>query len=63
MNNFHDLIVGRRSIRRYKSEEIPAEDVKTILEAALLAPTSKNLSLIKISEPTRHLRRSYAVWW
>ncbi len=42
MNNFHDLIVGRRSIRRYKSEEISAEDVKTILEAALLAPTSKN---------------------
>jgi nitroreductase len=42
MNNFHDLITDRRSIRRYKSEEITPEDVKTILEAALMAPTSKN---------------------
>ncbi len=42
MSDFHDLIVNRRSIRRYTPEEIPAEDVKTILEAALMAPTSKN---------------------
>ena len=32
----------RRSIRKYTEEEIPAEDVKLILEAALVAPTSKN---------------------
>lgn len=42
MKNFHDLIVNRRSIRKYKDEEIPAEKVKTIMEAALMAPTSKN---------------------
>jgi nitroreductase len=42
MSNFHDLIVNRRSIRRYTTEEISAEDVKTLLEAALMAPTSKN---------------------
>ncbi len=42
MTDFHDLIVNRRSIRRYTTEEISAEDVKTIMEAALMAPTSKN---------------------
>lgn len=42
MNNFHDLLVNRRSIRRYTSEPLSAEDVKLILEAGLLAPTSKS---------------------
>lgn len=42
MTNFHDLIVNRRSIRRYTDEEISAEDVKTLMEAALMAPTSKS---------------------
>lgn len=42
MTNFHDLIVNRRSIRKFTHEEISAEDVKTIMEAALMAPTSKS---------------------
>ena len=42
MTDFHDLIVRRHSIRRYTSEPISAEDVKLILESALLAPTSKS---------------------
>lgn len=42
MENFHDLLMRRRSIRKYTEEEISAEDVKLILEAALVAPTSKN---------------------
>ncbi|TGX87435.1 NAD(P)H nitroreductase [Muribaculum intestinale] len=42
MTSFHDLITNRRSIRRYTDEEISAEDVKTIMEAALMAPTSKS---------------------
>ena len=42
MGNFHDLLVNRRSIRRYTSEEVSAENVKLILEAALMAPTSKS---------------------
>ena len=41
-NNFHQLLVTRRSTRRYTSAPISAEDVQMILEAALLAPTSKN---------------------
>lgn len=42
MENFHDLLVRRRSIRRYTDEPISADDVKLILEAGLLAPTSKS---------------------
>lgn len=42
MESLHDLLVRRHSIRRYTSEAISAEDVTTILEAALLAPSSKS---------------------
>ena len=42
MENFHDLALRRRSIRRYTDEPISADDVKLILEAGLLAPTSKS---------------------
>lgn len=42
MENFHDLIVKRRSIRKYTEEPLSAEDVKTILEAALLSPAGKS---------------------
>lgn len=42
MSDFHNLIVNRRSIRRYTEEEINPEGVKTILEAALMAPSSKS---------------------
>lgn len=42
MENFHDLLVNRRSIRRYTDEPIDAEQVKLILEAGLMAPTSKS---------------------
>lgn len=42
MESFHSLAVRRHSIRRYTDENISADDVKLILEAALLAPTSKS---------------------
>lgn len=42
MESFHDLLVRRHSIRKYTSQPIPADDVRMILEAALLAPTSKS---------------------
>lgn len=42
MNNLHELLVNRRSIRRYTSEPLTPEEVQLILEAALLAPTSKS---------------------
>ncbi|MCM1348718.1 MAG: nitroreductase family protein [Firmicutes bacterium] len=42
MENFHELAVHRHSIRRYTDQSIEPEQVKLILEAALLAPTSKS---------------------
>lgn len=42
MNSIHQLLLERHSIRRYTDQPIAPEDVKTILEAALLAPTSKS---------------------
>ncbi len=42
MHNFHDLLVNRRSIRRYTDQPLDPESVRLILEAGLLAPTSKS---------------------
>lgn len=42
MKSFHDLIINRRSIRRYTDQKLDPEQVQTILEAGLMAPTSKN---------------------
>lgn len=41
MKNFHELMFNRRSIRKYTDQEIAADDVKTILQAALVSPSSK----------------------
>jgi len=42
MTDLHQLLVERRSIRKYKDEPIDPETVKTIIEAGLLSPTGKN---------------------
>lgn len=42
MENLHQLLIERRSIRRYTDQPLDADHVKTILEAALLSPTGKN---------------------
>lgn len=42
METLHELLVRRHSIRRYTDSPISPEDVKTILEAALMAPSSKS---------------------
>ena len=39
---FHDMLFTRHSIRRYTDQPVSPEDVKTILESALLAPSSKS---------------------
>lgn len=41
MTDFKTLAQMRRSHRKYTDEEIDADDVKLILRAALMAPTSK----------------------
>lgn len=42
-DNLHQLLLERHSIRRYTEQALSADDVKTILEAALLAPSSKSV--------------------
>lgn len=42
MNNLHQLLLERHSIRRYTDQPLNPEDVKTIIEAGLLAPSSKS---------------------
>ena len=41
MTNFKDLAQLRRSHRKFTNQKIDADDVKLILRAALMAPTSK----------------------
>lgn len=42
MNNFQDLVVNRRSIRKYTDQELNGDNVKKILESALISPSSKS---------------------
>lgn len=42
MKDFHQLLLNRRSIRKYTNQELNADDVKLILEAALVSPSSKS---------------------
>ena len=42
MENLNRLLLERHSIRRYKDQPVDADSVRTILEAALLAPSSKS---------------------
>lgn len=37
-----DILLKRRSVRKYTDEDIPKKDLEKILEAGLLAPTSRN---------------------
>ena len=38
-----DVMLKRRSVRKYTEDEIPNEKMNRILQAGLLAPTSRNL--------------------
>ena len=61
-----DIMLKRRSVRKYTEDEIPNEKMNRILQAGLLAPTSRNLKpcnfliienkevLKKISESKAH---------
>lgn len=41
--DFHQMLLERHSIRRYTDQPVSADDVKTIIEAALLSPSSKSV--------------------
>ena len=42
MTNFKDLAQMRRSHRKFTDQEVDGDDLKLILRAALMAPTSKS---------------------
>lgn len=41
--DFKEVIQSRRSVRKFRAEEIEEEDLREILEAARLAPSANNL--------------------
>ncbi len=41
MKDFYDIVKSRRSVRGYKSDEIPADKLARILEAGTYAPTGR----------------------
>lgn len=41
MKSFHDLLMHRRSIRKFTDRALSPDDVKTIMEAALMSPAGK----------------------
>lgn len=42
MSNFQNLLIRRRSIRKFSSALLSPDEIRKIIEAALLSPTSKN---------------------
>ena len=42
MSNFQNLLIRRRSIRKFTGELLSPEEIRVIIEAGLLSPTSKN---------------------
>lgn len=43
MENFHELLINRRSIRRYTQQPVDPDHVRQIIEAALMSPSSKSV--------------------
>lgn len=41
-DSFWDVVENRRSVRAFKSEPVPDEDIRKIIDAARMAPTSGN---------------------
>lgn len=75
MNSVLETIKNRRSVRKYKNEQIKDEELKKILEAAIYAPTGhndqpwhftviQNENLInEISEGAKALMREMDIEW
>ena len=56
MNETIRLLMERKSVRQFVQEPMPEEDVRTILEAAVQAPTAGNKSLwtaIRVTDPQK----------
>ena len=54
MNETIRQLMERKSVRAYEPEEMPEQDVQTILEAAVQAPSAGNMALwtaIRVTDP------------
>lgn len=63
MDNFHELLKRRRSIRKYTEQPLTPEEVKLILEAALMSPAGKRKNpwqFIAVEDPDTLLKLSKA---
>jgi nitroreductase len=66
--DFHDLVKARYSVRAYKPDPIPEEDLEQVLGDACLAPTAANrqafqLLVIHTAGRGEELRRIYDRGW
>ena len=62
MQDIHELMMRRRSIRKYTSKPVTADEIRCLMEAALVAPTSKNTRgwhfvVVQAEEELRQLSR------
>ena len=61
MNETIRQLMERKSVRAYEPEEMPEQDVQTILEAAVQAPSAGNMALwtaIRVTDPDEKQRLS-----
>ena len=61
MNETIRQLMERKSVRAYEPVDIPEQDVQTILEAAVQAPSAGNMALwtaIRVSDPEKKQRLS-----
>lgn len=59
MNETIRQLMERKSVRAYEAREIPEADVRTILEAAVQAPSAGNMTLwtaIRVTDPDKKAR-------
>ena len=48
MNETLKVLLGRRSVRNFRPEQLKKEDLDAIVEAGLYAPSAKNLQETKL---------------
>lgn len=61
--NFFDLITTRRSVRAFQPTPVDKEKLRTVLEAAVAAPSAGNLqaySIVVVHDPARRVRLAEA---
>ncbi|MEM5795660.1 MAG: nitroreductase family protein [Bacillota bacterium] len=52
MQDFWEIVAGRRSIRKFKPTPVPLDDLKAIVRAGILAPSASNKQMWKFSAIT-----------